>query len=86
MPSSSDITINPDGSKTVTITKLRERLLMDGRPNYQIGGLCGIHHSRLSLYVQGKAGITPKHLHALCKVLDCQPDDILGSSSYTVQP
>lgn len=75
---------HPDGTATVQETNLLHLLRTTGLPNYQVGALAGIHHSVMSNYVQGKRDISIKHMKALCKVLGCSPEDILGWRVYHI--
>ena len=63
---------------TVRLTKLRERLLSIPHPQYQIAALAGIHPSKLSMYARGEKDMSAKHLLALCHILHCEPEDIVG--------
>lgn len=66
-------------------TKLQARLLWaENRPNYMIAAKIGVAPSRLSEYGLGKRPIPPHHLIALCEVLRCSPDDILGPADEDV--
>lgn len=60
------------------ITKLRLRILETGGPAYMVAARAGFSASRMSEYVLGHKPIPPKHLVALCQVLRCDPDDIVG--------
>jgi transcriptional regulator with XRE-family HTH domain len=73
-----------DGSLTYRLTKLRKKTLSLDVPQYTIAGLAKIHPYTFSLYVNGKKDISDKHLKALCKVLNCTPDDILGYEDYPI--
>lgn len=78
------VTHNDDGTTTVRVTKLREIVLASGRPAYYIAAQAGIHHSQFSLYMTGKKDIKVDHLANLCKILSCEPDDLVGWRSYSV--
>ncbi len=62
----------------VVITKLMLKLQTTSQANYVIGASCGIHPTTLSLYARGQKDISPKHLIALCKLFECEPEEILG--------
>lgn len=68
---------HPDGSR-VTITRLMYKLSQVPEPNYVIGALCHIHPTTMSDYARGKRDMSPKHLNALCTLLECEPEEILG--------
>lgn len=74
-----------DGSLTYRLTKLRKETLKLDVPNYTIAGLAKIHPYTFSLYVNGKKEMSDKHIKALCKVLGCTPDDILGYEDYPIE-
>lgn len=85
MPVEKNIRIhNPDGSTSVRVTKLRQRILETGKPQYITAAAAGIHPYSLSLYVQGKRDITVKHLKALMEVLNVPAGDILGWDIFVV--
>lgn len=63
---------------TAPVTKLRIRILETGGPAYIIAARCGFSPSRMSEYTMGTKAIPFKHLVALCKVLRCDPEDVVG--------
>lgn len=69
------------------VSKLRLKILATNTPQYIIGSLAGIHHSRMSEYCLMQRPIPPHHLLALCEVLDCEPDELLGiADNNGIQP
>ena len=56
------------------------KVLEAGIPQYVIGSMAGIHHSRMSEYCLMQKPIKDDHLLSLCIVLDCAPDDIIGEA------
>lgn len=62
------------------LSKLRLKILETDTPQYIIGSMAGIHHSRMSEYCLLQKPIPPHHLVALCEVLDCEPTDIIGEA------
>lgn len=60
------------------ITKMRMRLLEDGRPQYMIAAHVGVSPSRISEYALGRTKIPTRHIYRLCEVLRCNVDDLLG--------
>lgn len=60
------------------VTKLRIRILETGGPAYIVAARCGFSPSRMSEYVLGRREIPAKHVMALCEVLRCNPDDVVG--------
>jgi plasmid maintenance system antidote protein VapI len=60
------------------ITKIRLRLLEDGRPQYVIAAEVGVSPARISEYCLGKRAIPTNHIYSLVKVLGCNVDDLLG--------
>lgn len=62
----------------VVITKLMLKLLSVEQPNYIIGAAAHIHPTTLSHYARGRREISSRHLVALCKLFECEPDEILG--------
>lgn len=63
---------------SVRVTKLRVKVLSVPHPQYQIAALAGIHPTTLSHYIHGKKDIQPPHLIALCKLFDCESEEIMG--------
>ena len=63
----------------IRTSKLQARLMWtENRPNYMIAAKIGVAPSRLSEYASGKRPIPAHHLLAMCEVMRCSPDDILG--------
>jgi transcriptional regulator with XRE-family HTH domain len=60
------------------ITKIRLRMLEDGRPQYQIAADVGIPPARLSEYALGRRPIPAHRIFDLVRVFNCNPEDILG--------
>lgn len=69
----------------VTITRLMLKLQTTSQPNYKIAAAADLHPTILSLYARGKKEISPKHLIALCKLFECEPEDILGDVVVEIQ-
>lgn len=44
---------------------------------YQVAGKAGIPQRLLTEYLAGRKVIKPEHCEALCRVLDCKPEDIV---------
>jgi DNA-binding Xre family transcriptional regulator len=62
----------------MSITKIRLRLLEDGRPQYVIAAEVGVSPARISEYCLGKRAIPTQHIYSLVKVLGCNVQDLLG--------
>lgn len=60
------------------MSKLRLKLLEVGGPQYIIAARAGMAPSRLSQYVLLQKEIPLHHLAGLCRVLECEPEDIVG--------
>lgn len=60
------------------MNKLRFKLITADYPAFMIGGLAGVHPSRLSEYSRGLKSIPSHHMILLCKYFECEPDDLLG--------
>ena len=60
------------------VTKVRLRLMDDGRPQYVIAADIGVPASRMSDYALGRRTIPQKHVFRFCTVLNCNPEDLLG--------
>jgi hypothetical protein len=60
------------------ITKMRMRLLEDGRPQYRIAADLGVPPSRISEYALGRRAIPTKLLYDFVRLWGCGIDDILG--------
>jgi hypothetical protein len=68
----------------VVITKLMLKLQTTDQPNYIVGAACGIHPTTLSLYARGKQPISAKHLVSLCRLFECEPDDLIGNVTVEI--
>lgn len=62
----------------MAITKIRLRLLEDGRPQYVIAAEVGVSPARISEYCLGKRSIPTNHIYSLVRVLNCNVQDLLG--------
>lgn len=62
----------------MAITKIRIRLLEDGRPQYVIAAEVGVSPARISEYCLGKRAIPTEHIYNLVRVLGCNVQDLLG--------
>jgi DNA-binding Xre family transcriptional regulator len=62
----------------MAITKIRMRLLEDGRPQYVIAAMVGVSPARISEYCLGKRSIPTQHIYSLVQVLGCNVQDLLG--------
>lgn len=69
----------------VVITKLMLKLQTSSAPNYVIGAACHIHPTTLSRYARGQVDISSKHLIALCKLFECEPEEILGTITVEIE-
>lgn len=77
-------TEHKSGDKVV-ITKLMLKLQTTSEPNYVVGASCGIHPTTLSQYARGNKDISPKHLIALCKLFQCEADEIIGNVEVEIK-
>jgi DNA-binding Xre family transcriptional regulator len=77
--------VNPDGTITIRITRLRRLILGTNQPQYVTAGECGIAPHILSQYALGRKAISKKHLSILCAKFDCPPEDVLGWETYTLE-
>lgn len=68
----------------VVITKLMLKLQTTKQPNYIVGAACGIHPTTLSFYARGIKPISAKHLIALCKLFECEADDLIGNVTVEI--
>lgn len=68
----------------VVVTKLMLKLQTTSQPNYIVGASCGIHPTTLSYYARGIRPISAKHLIALCKLFQCEPDELIGSVTVEI--
>jgi DNA-binding Xre family transcriptional regulator len=84
MPTPKNVMMNPDGSKTVKITKLRRLQIESGMTNTAFAAKCGIHTFAFSKYANGDKDITVKHLRFICQALNLQPEQVLGWETYTI--
>lgn len=60
------------------VTNLRLRLMEDGRPQYIIAAELEVSPSRLSEYALGNRTIPQHRVYTFCRVLRCNPDELLG--------
>lgn len=60
------------------ITKLDLLVRSSHRRQFQIAGVCGIHHTTFSQYVRGIKALKPHHIIALAKYFQVTPEDIVG--------
>lgn len=68
----------PQSGDHVVITKLMLKLMSIEQANYKIAAAAGIHPTTLSNYARGTKDISAKHLIALCRLFECEPDDVMG--------
>ena len=61
------------------VTRLMLKCMSVQQPNYQIAAAAGLHPTTLSQYSRGKKDISAKHLIALCRLFECEPDDLIGT-------
>jgi len=54
------------------------RLLRCEDQNYVIAAAAGIHPSTLSQYARGHLPIAAHHLVSLCKLFQCEPEELMG--------
>lgn len=69
---------------TDRVTKLRLRLMEDGRPQYQIANELGCPPSRLSEYALGNRPIPSTRIYDFCALFSCNPDELLGYADIEV--
>lgn len=62
----------------MAVTKIRLRMLEDGRPQYVIAADVGVSPARLSEYALGKRPIPPHRIYEFMRLWDCSVTDILG--------
>lgn len=62
----------------MAVTKIRIRMLEDGRPQYVIAAEVGVAPSRVSEYAMGKRQIPPRLIYNFCRVFQCNVEDLLG--------
>jgi transcriptional regulator with XRE-family HTH domain len=70
----------------MTVTKIRMRMLEDGRPQYLIAAAVGVAPSRISEYALGKRQIPPRLIYNFCQVFRCNVEDLLGFDDSTEPP
>lgn len=68
----------PISGERVIVTKLMLKCMSVVQPNYQIAAAAGLHPTTLSQYARGVKPIKADHLVALCRVFECEPEDLLG--------
>ena len=59
-------------------TKLRIKLLEDGRHQYEVAHESGVWASRIAEYACGTRSMPAHHQIALADALGCNPEDIVG--------
>jgi hypothetical protein len=74
-----------ESGKRVVITKLMLKLQTIEQPNYIVGAACHIHPTTLSFYARGMKPITAKHLIELCKLFECEPEDLIGTVTVEIE-
>lgn len=62
----------------MAVTKMRLRVLEDGRPQFQIAADVGCSPARLSEYCLGKRAIPTHLIYEFVRVFRCSPPDFLG--------
>lgn len=69
---------------TTRTTKLRLKLLehkrLTGMPQYKVAAAAGMPPSRVTEYALGQKKMPIRHVIALSKVLQCNPDEIVGDA------
>jgi hypothetical protein len=60
------------------VTKMRLRILEDGRPQYVIAADVGVSPARLSEYALGKRAIPSRLIYEFVRVFKCNVEDFLG--------
>jgi hypothetical protein len=63
------------------VTKIRLRLLEDGRPQYKIAAEVGCSPARLSEYATGKRDIPPRFIYDFMRMWKCDVHDVVGWES-----
>lgn len=69
----------------VVITKLMLKLQTTSEPNYKIAAAADMHPTTLSLYARGKQEISPKHMISLCKLFECEPEELIGNVTVEIE-
>lgn len=69
----------------VVITKLMLKLQTIEQPNYKIAAAADIHPSTLSEYARGHKPISAKNLISLCKLFQCEAEDLIGTVTVEIQ-
>ncbi len=54
------------------------------QPNYVIAAAAKIHPTTLSQYARGKKPISASHLISLCRLFECDADDLIGNVEVEV--
>ena len=85
MPMPNQRVVNNNGTTTIRVTRLRQRLLETGAPNYVTAAKAEIHPYTLSQYTQGKKDISVKHLNKLVEVLGVPPEAIIGWDTFIIK-
>lgn len=68
----------PERGSRIKVTRLLFKLQQIPEPNYVIAAAMKIHPTTLSDYARGKKPISAKHLEQMCRILECEPEDIMG--------
>lgn len=68
----------------VVITRLMLKLQQIEQPNYQIAAAANIHPTTLSLYARGKKPISAGHLVSLCRLFQCEAEELIGNVEVEV--
>jgi predicted transcriptional regulator len=66
------------------VTKIRLRMLEDGRPQYEIAAQLGVSPARLSEYALGRRPIPPRRVFEFVRLWNCNPDDIIGYEDVSI--
>lgn len=69
----------------VVITKLLLKLQTTSEPNYKIAAAADIHPSTLSNYARGLKPISATHLISLCKLFQCEADELIGTITVEIK-
>lgn len=64
------------------INKFQKQILWSGKTQRQIGKEANIAAERISDYLYGGRPMPPNHMLAFCKVLKCNPEDIVGFEDF----
>ena len=67
----------PKGKPIPTVTRLGRKIVELGLPVYAVCGEASVHNRVMTEYLAGRRVIAPHHLENLCRVLECEPDDLI---------